>query len=95
MVDSQGPVQQTYYTPAATTYNPKEIRVYDHRGRPVDHRSLPRLLKDLVPVLVSADGRGVDPRYLDRAKKGTLILVIPRIRPANTRPSELPKIVRY
>jgi hypothetical protein len=62
-------IEQSYYVL-------EDVRGYDYRARPVDRRSLPRLLKNPVSVLVSADGRGVDRSYLRSVKKGTLILVV-------------------
>jgi hypothetical protein len=57
----------------------KEIRIYDARGRRISRTAIPGLLqkKDPVPVLVSADGKQVDPSHLRDVKPTTLILVFP------------------
>jgi hypothetical protein len=70
-------------------YDLTKVQVYDSTGRPVDARAVVRMLEQPVRVLVSADGRGVDPRYLAREKKDTLILVLPRTKPA-TIPPQVP-----
>jgi hypothetical protein len=64
-----------------TAYDPREVQVYDPRGRTVDPKDLPKLLKNPVPVLVSTDGKKVHPFYLRNVKKGTLVLVLPKSKP--------------
>jgi RNA polymerase sigma factor (sigma-70 family) len=41
-----------------------------------------RLGKKSVPVLVSADGKPVDPRHLRVVKEDTIILIVPQVKPA-------------
>jgi hypothetical protein len=68
-----------------TVHELKDVRVYNTQGMQVDPRDLPRLLEKMVPVLVSSDGRGVDPLYLRHAKPGTLVLILPRVQPKPSR----------
>src|SRR5262249_48830390 len=72
------PVQKNVAYIVATHYPPGDVKVYDSRGRTVDPKDLPKLLKNPVPVLVSTDGKKVDPYYLKKVKKGTLVLVPPK-----------------
>ncbi len=51
------------------------LRVYDVDGKQLDANSLK--LTRATPVLVSADGRPVDPFYTRLARPGTLVLVVP------------------
>jgi hypothetical protein len=59
-------------------YPPGSVGVFDTDGKKVCPKALVKLLKNPVPVLVSADGKKVDPYYLRGVKKGTLILVLPQ-----------------
>ena len=86
------PVQKNVAYTVATHYPPGDVKVYDSRGRTVDPKDLPQLLKNPVPVLVSTDGKKVDPYYLKKVKKGTLVLVPPKAQPYQLEegPSVLP-----
>jgi hypothetical protein len=55
----------------------EEVQVYDTRGKAVSPKKLPGLLKGETFVLVSADGKPVDPLYLRLVKEGTLVFVLP------------------
>jgi hypothetical protein len=61
----------------ATGYAVEQVKAYDTRGRVVEHKTLPGLLKGETVVLVSADGKRVDPFYLRLVKEGTLVFVLP------------------
>ncbi len=50
------------------------VTVYGSDGKKIDPKNLPKLTA-AVPVLVSANGKEVDPFYLGLAKQGTLIVV--------------------
>ncbi len=52
-------------------------QVLDLKGKKVDHRKLPELLKKATPVLVSTSG-AFDPYYMQVVKEGTLFVILPR-----------------
>jgi RNA polymerase sigma factor (sigma-70 family) len=58
-------------------YDLDDVRVQDAKGKEVDSSDLPRLLKGETLVLVSADGKPVDPLHLRLVKEGTLVLILP------------------
>jgi len=51
------------------------VEVVGTDGKRIDPTDLPKLLRQPTPVLVSADGKKVDPFYLKIAREGTLIVV--------------------
>jgi hypothetical protein len=63
----------------------KDIQAFTTEGKKLDARDLANFLKKDTPVLVSADGKKVDPYYLQVIKEGTIILVVPIAR-ATPRP---------
>jgi RNA polymerase sigma factor (sigma-70 family) len=71
----------TTYVPEVTVeqqlLDVDEADVYDLDGKRVEPRVLTAALTRETPVLVSTDGRKVDPYHLQLIKKGTLILVPP------------------
>jgi uncharacterized protein (TIGR03067 family) len=67
---------ETMHTIATTDYNLKEIQAFDTRGKRIEAKSLRILLKENTDVLVSADGRPVDPFYLRLVKEGTVVLLL-------------------
>jgi hypothetical protein len=76
----QGDNQVTYYEPVGvkklTAYDVKLVKAFDTAGKPVAAAELPKALGKKQPVLVSADGRKVDPLHLRLIKDGTLVLVV-------------------
>ncbi|HVS38211.1 MAG TPA: hypothetical protein VMS17_21810 [Gemmataceae bacterium] len=50
------------------------VTVYGADGKKIDAKNLPKIAGP-VPILVSTDGKEVDPFYLGLAKQGTLIVV--------------------
>jgi hypothetical protein len=54
------------------------VAVYGPDGKKFDPKNLPKLAGP-APVLLSADGKDVDPFYLSLAKSGTLIVVAPSL----------------
>ena len=56
----------------------KDVQVFDKNGKRIDPSDATWILKKETPVLVSADGKAVDPSYLKEAKEGTLILIVHR-----------------
>src|SRR5262249_34837110 len=56
----------------------KGFRVFGLDGKAVHRKTLARLLARETPLLLSADGKPVDPFYLQVMKAGTLVLVLPR-----------------
>jgi hypothetical protein len=57
----------------------KDVQVYGSDGKKISLKDVPRLLKKATPVLVSADGKKVDPFYLRLAREGTLVVVSPAL----------------
>jgi hypothetical protein len=64
----------------------KDIQVFDHLGQAIDQKTWSRLLKKRTPVLVSADGRQVDPAHLIKVPRGTMVLVLPTSKKAPAKP---------
>jgi hypothetical protein len=54
-----------------------DIQAATAGGKKVDAKELPKLLKKATAVLISADGKKVDPFYLKVLKEDTLVLVLP------------------
>jgi hypothetical protein len=69
------------------------IRAYRADGKRVDAKMLPKLLAKQRGVLMSADGKKVDPFYLQIMKADTLVFVLPQPegRPV-PRPQPVPEI---
>jgi RNA polymerase sigma factor (sigma-70 family) len=61
----------------ATDYAVEEVKVCDTRGQVIAQKKLPALLKGEMYVLVSADGKPVDPLHLRLVKEGTLVFMLP------------------
>jgi hypothetical protein len=59
----------------------KDVDVYNLQGRKLDPRDVK--LTAPTPVLVSADGRPVDPLYLRLARENTLVIVSPALTGTN------------
>jgi RNA polymerase sigma factor (sigma-70 family) len=83
---NEGQIQPvTSYKEAHSTqlaiFDRKKIRVYDTKGQAVDAKELPKRLKGETLVLISADGRPVDPLHLRLYKEDTLVFVLPRPAP--------------
>jgi hypothetical protein len=66
----------------------KDVRAFGTDGKKVEAKAVAEALDKRKPVLVSADGRPVDPFYLKIIKEGTLVLVLPS--PAVTPPPPVP-----
>jgi hypothetical protein len=71
---------------APARYKLDEVRVYDTKGGAVDPKDLPKLLRGETLVLVSPDGRPVDPLHLRLVKDGTLLFVVPMPTPVPSAP---------
>jgi RNA polymerase sigma factor (sigma-70 family) len=68
-------------------YDRREVRVFDARGKEIEAKDWPRLVKgEMMPALVAVDGRPVDPLHLRLIKEGTLVFVLPGPRPPVTPP---------
>ncbi|MBI1914488.1 MAG: hypothetical protein HYS12_07080 [Planctomycetes bacterium] len=93
----QVPVQEKVAVTAyRLEYRTREVdkpRAFDARGKEIDAKRLADLLKKETTVLLSADGKPVDPFYLRTMKDGTLTLAMPiAVRPAPVPPArEIPK----
>jgi hypothetical protein len=76
--------------------NLSDVQAFDTTGKKIDPAQLPDLLSKETVVLVSTDGRPVDPFYLQIIKEGTLVLILPvpkppaneRVAPPPRRPSQ-------
>jgi hypothetical protein len=62
-------------------YPAADVEVYDTEGRRLTRKDAAGRLSKRKAVLVSADGREVDPFYLQVAREGTLVLVVKADRP--------------
>lgn len=71
----------TFYQINATerveTHPASEAQAFDSDGHRISPKDLARLLREERPVLLSANGKKVDPFYLGFMKEGTLVLVLP------------------
>jgi hypothetical protein len=63
-------------------YPAADVEVYDTEGRRLTRKDAAGRLSKRKAVLLSADGREVDPFYLQVAREGTLVLVVKADRPA-------------
>lgn len=84
----------TYYVPVRRSQDIfcalKDVEVFGTDGKKVNRKEVARLLAKDRPVLVSADGRTVDPRYLKVVKEGTLILVLSQAKVTQPAPTFIP-----
>lgn len=72
----------TYITqPRVTRIKPERVRAFNVRGNEIPSKDLASLLSAARPVLVSGDGRPVDPWYLKLVKDDTLIFASPALLP--------------
>jgi hypothetical protein len=55
----------------------KGAKVFEAGGKKVETKALPKLLARPTTVAVSADGRAVDPAYLQLLRPDSLVLVLP------------------
>jgi len=84
-------VQRAYFvqipvmTERRVALDGKDTQVFGSDGKRIPPQDVPRYLK-AVPVLVSADGKPVDPFYLRLVREGTLIVVSPALVPAAVAP---------
>jgi hypothetical protein len=61
------------------------VQVFDHNGKRLAPNDIPRFLKSM-PVLVSSDGKPVDPFYLRLLREGSLIVVSPALATSTASP---------
>jgi hypothetical protein len=54
----------------------KDVKAFSVDGKPIERKKLRGLLKKETAVLVSADGKEIDPFYLQMIKEGTIILLV-------------------
>lgn len=54
-----------------------KAKAFDTAGKEIDARRLAELLKTETVVLISADGKPLDPFYVRALKEGTVILALP------------------
>jgi hypothetical protein len=83
--------QVTSYTVEHVTVTLDRPRAVDRWGKEVDAKRLENLLKKPTVVLLSADGKPVDPFYFHAMKESTLALVMPfAAKPAPLPPADSP-----
>ncbi len=75
---------------AEEVYDLDNVKAYDTEGKRVERVKLTLLLQEETLVLVSADGRPVDPLHLRLVKEGTLVLVLPM--PTSVPPVAVPTV---
>jgi hypothetical protein len=61
----------------AQTYDLEDVTILDTKGKEIDRRSIPKLLKEETVVMASLSGQPVDPLHFRVLKEGTLTLVLP------------------
>jgi hypothetical protein len=66
----------------------EKLRVHGLDGKKIDAKDLRKLAAKPTPALLSADGKPVDRFYLQLAREGTLVLVVP---PLDADAGEAPK----
>jgi RNA polymerase sigma factor (sigma-70 family) len=65
----------------STTYDLDDIKVLDTKGKEIDKKDLPKLLKDETVAMASLWGQPVDPLHLRVLKDGTLTFILPAPKP--------------
>lgn len=63
-------------------YDPKDIKLLDSDGKPLDKKELPELLKKERPLLILYGDDKIDSTFLKVIKEGTPILVLPPLGPS-------------
>jgi hypothetical protein len=61
------------------TLDNEKVRFFDAAGKRIDLKDALKRLMKATPVLVSADGKEVDPFYLRLAREETLVVVSPEL----------------
>lgn len=59
------------------TYDPKDIKLLDNDGKPLDKEKIPEFLKKERPVLIRYGEDKIDSTFLKVIKEGTPILILP------------------
>jgi len=67
---------KTYANTKTTYHDLNDVQAFDTKGKRIEAKKLPDLLKKKTAVLVSADGQPVDPFYLQLVKDGTVVLIL-------------------
>ncbi|HZU34605.1 MAG TPA: sigma-70 family RNA polymerase sigma factor [Gemmataceae bacterium] len=71
-------------------YTLDQVKVYDHLGKPVDVKTVPKLLKGETLALFAFGADKVDPLHLRLVKPGTLLFVLEPPTPVPAGPSAVP-----
>src|SRR5205085_6280882 len=61
----------------STTYDIDDVKVLDTKGKEIDKKDLPKLLKEESVAMASPWGQTVDPLHLRVLKDGALMFVLP------------------
>jgi RNA polymerase sigma factor (sigma-70 family) len=59
------------------TYDLEDVQILDTKGKEIDRRTIPKLLKEETVVMASLWGQPIDPLHLRVLKEGTLTIVLP------------------
>jgi RNA polymerase sigma factor (sigma-70 family) len=65
-------------TVQSQTYDPGDVEIIDTKGKKVDKKELPKLLKEETVAMASLYGQPVDPLHLRVLKDGILTFVLPQ-----------------
>jgi hypothetical protein len=75
------------------TLDGEKVRFFDAAGKRIDLKDVLKRLTKATPVLISADGKEVDPFYLRLAREETVVIVSPELAgPAMGGPVPVPLI---
>jgi RNA polymerase sigma factor (sigma-70 family) len=88
VMEGRPPVTSYTLNETVTTnvYDCDAVQVFDVKGKRVDVKQLPRLLKEETVALVVQGGGPVDPLHLRLLKVGTLLFVLPPLPPLSPPP---------
>jgi hypothetical protein len=73
----QRQVARTVFVPVTEHVVLNNVQVFDGTGKRLDPGQVRRLIKGETPVLMSSDGKAIDPFYLRALREDTLIIVVP------------------
>jgi hypothetical protein len=79
-VHFQGKTQTSYQkaeTLRTKRFDLEMVKIYDVKGKGIDKKELPELLKNEIVALISTDAQAADPLNLRLFKEGTLLFILP------------------
>lgn len=81
--------------PIELSYEPKEVQVFDTKGKEIQKEELPKLLKDETVAVATFGDQQPDPLHLRILKEGTLVFVLPLPPPDQLHPPEVKEAALY